>query len=144
MERPTHPFNQNDAAWQNYCYEQARTLDLNTRDLAALCKIPLNTFVNLKQITAVIAEGRAEFKRRVQMEFIGYLLADISAFTDPAERAHMRNLQMDALKQWMKLETKREELAHLSEDKEKDRETIRSLTTEELKAKARALLGGKD
>ena len=140
MDKPTHKFHQDDPEWQKFCFEQARTLDLNTRDLAALCKVPLNTFVNMRAITSVIAEGRALFKSRVQQEFLGYLLADPTMYEDPQERAHIRTLQMDALKQWMKLETKREELAHLTEDKEKDRSVLKDLTSEELRTKARELL----
>lgn len=140
MNKPTSKFDQHDAAWQEFCYQNARDFDLNTRDLAALCGVPLNTFVQLKPVTAVIAAGRAEFKRRAQQEFMGYLLADPSSIEDPAERAQMRSLQMDALKTWMKLETKREEMASLTEERDKDRETIKNLTTEELKAKAKELL----
>ena len=140
MEKPSTAFDQHDPAWQAFCYHQASTFDLNLRDLAAICGVRFNTFVQLVPVTGAIAAGRAEFKRRAQQEFVGYLLADPSSIEDPAERAQMRSLQLDALKTWLKMEVKREEIASMSDEKDKDRETLKNLSTEELKQRAKELL----
>lgn len=140
MQKPTHKFDQHDTQWQEWCYHQASTLDLNTRDLAALTGTPLNTFVNMRPITSVVAAGRAAFKARIQQELTGFLLLDPSLYEDPAERRHMQTLKLDALKTWAKLESKREEMAHLTAEKEQDRSLLKNLSTEELRARAAELL----
>ena len=140
MEKPSHKFDQHCPEWQQWCFTQASTLDLNTRDLAALAGIPLNTFVNMRPITSVVAAGRALFKSRIQKELVDYLLLDPTLYEDPAERRHLQSLKLDALKTWAKLESKREEMAHLTAEKEQDRNLLKDLSTEELKAKAAELL----
>ena len=140
MDKPLHKFDQHCPEWQNWCFIQASTLDLNTRDLAALCQVPLNTFVNMRPITAAVSAGRALFKCRVQKEFVDYLMLDPTLVEDPNERRHLHTLKLDALKTWAKLEAKREELAHLTNEKEQDRTLLKEMSTEELKAKAAELL----
>ena len=140
MEKPSHAFDEHCPEWQHWCFTQASTLDLNTRDIAALAGVRLHTFNTYRNITAVIAAGRALFKSRIQKELVDYLLLDPTLYEDPAERRHLQTLKLDALKTWAKLESKREEMAHLTSEKEQDRNLLKTLTTDELKAKAAELL----
>jgi hypothetical protein len=73
-------------------------------------------------------------------ELAGYAFADPTIAEDPVERARIHTLKLDAIKTWIKLEAKREELTLLTEEKDKDRSALAQLTTEELRAKARELL----
>ena len=138
--RPKGKFDPDSQQWVEWVFHQAADFDLGIRDIAGLAQVPLHTFNSYRNVTGVIATGKAVFRAKVAQEMCSFMFADLACIEDPAERRHLQTLQMDALKHWTKLEQKREEMASFKDDKEKDREALTKLSTEELKAKARELL----
>lgn len=138
---PTHPFDANDKDWQHYAFTLASELDLPLQNIAALCGTNWQSLKsNHKVLQGVIARGRATYKARMLSELAGFAFADPALTDDPIERARIHTLKLDAVKTWLKLDAKREEMEMLSLDKDKDRNALKDLTVEELKAKAKELL----
>lgn len=140
MERPRHPFDQADSAWQRYVYHLARWQLLQLRDIAGACNVKLNTFKSYPDILAVAREGWSDARGSVNHELMAIAAADPYAVEDPSERAQVRSLKMDALKTLHRTFEKRDELGQMAEERDKDRETLKNLSTEELKQRAKALL----
>jgi len=140
MERPSYPFDRTDERWLRYAYYLARWQLLQLRDIAGACGVKLNTFKSFDDVLSVIREGWADARGSVSQELMVIAAADPSAIEDPAERAHIRSLKMDALKTLHKTFEKRDELSAMSNERDKDREALKELTTEDIKARARKLL----
>lgn len=139
---PSHPFDADDKEWQYYAFRLASELDLPLQNIAALCGINWAVLkTHHKALQGVIAAGRATFKANVMRELTYFLFANPDVLEDPAERARVSAQKLDAMKTWMKIEAKREEMESVKEEKTKDREVLKEMTAEELKAKARELLG---
>ena len=140
MERPSHPFSPQDPSWQRYVYHLARWQLLQIRDIAGACGVKLNTFKSYDDILSVMRTGWAEARGFITGELMSIASIDPYVTDDPNERAQLRMQKLDALKTLNKTCEKRDEMQLFSEDKEKDRDALKELTTEELKAKARELL----
>jgi hypothetical protein len=139
---PRHPFDANDKEWQHYAFRLASELDLPLQNIAALCGINWTILkTSHKPLQSVIAAGRATFKARAMQELAYFLFSNPDLLDDAAERARVSAQKLDALKTWLKIEAKREEMEMLSADKDKDRDVLTKLSTEELRQKAKALLG---
>lgn len=140
MERPTHPFDHQDPRWQRYVYHLARWQLLQIRDIAGACGVKLNTFKSYDDILSVMRTGWAEARGFITGELMSIAAADPYSVEDPAERAQLRMHKLDALKTLNKTCEKRDEMQLLTEDKEKDRDVLKKLSTEELRARAAELL----
>lgn len=131
---------QQNPEWRAYVFHLARWNLLQLREIAALLGIAKKTLDSHDDILAVIRSGWAEAYGSVNFELLSTASADPQEYDDPAERAQVRNHKMDALKTLSKTYEKRTEFELLSEDRERDRSAIRSMSTEDLKKQAEALL----
>ena len=133
---------QHDPEWQKYVWHLGRWNMLQLKDVAALLGIPLATLKNGNhEITlGVYRTGMAEAFGTVNFELMALATADPYSFDDPVERSQVRLQKMDALKTLSKIYEKRGELEALSAEKDQDRDMLKSLSTEELRAKAMELL----
>lgn len=142
-ERPLGKYDhtkQDDPAWQRYVWHLARWNLLQLREIAALLGIPKKTLDNHDLILSVIRSGWSEAYGAVNFELLSIAATDPSMYDDPAERAQIRAQKLDALKTVSKIYEKRTEYEMLSADKDKDREALKSMSIEELKARAQELL----
>lgn len=140
MERPTHPFHHEDPHWLRYVWHLARWHLLQQRDIAGACGIKLTTFKSYDNVLSVMRQGWAEARGSVAYELMQVASADPYLADDPVERAQIRTHKLDALKTLHKTFEKRDELSEMSNERDKDREALKELTTEDIKARARKLL----
>jgi hypothetical protein len=128
--------------WQKFVWHLARWNLLQLREVAAMLGIPLATLKNgnHETILTVYRQGLAEAYADVNYGLLTMATADPDLTESPMERAQIRTLKLDALKVLSKTYEKRAEFDNLSAERDKDREIIKAMTTEELQDAARKLL----
>jgi hypothetical protein len=139
-QEPSVPYSRTNPEWQRYAYELAATYNLHRKHIAAKLGLNFNTLDTHHEMILAINKGWADFAKMTMGELLRFALDEPTNYDDPIERNQIRAQKLDATKTISKIVEKREEVAAVAHEGDKNREALKALPLDVLQAELRKFI----